>query len=440
MRCKVTKTDSILLSIRELIFIIRSITIFVYWLINLKNMSKTSIAGNHGEDVRSDCLIKMSLSTKGGIRIKIESKVESIYGDQINSLLKDILGFYKISNAEILVQDSGALDFVMAARMETAIHQLTGDAKEYLLPAAGWAKAIHSERDRIRITRLYVPGNTPKLMLNVGIHKADGIILDLEDSVTPAKKGEARLLVRNALRAINFYQSERMVRINQLPQGLDDLDLIILQDPNVILIPKTETPVQVKQVADRIAAANRKRKIWLIPIIESALGIENSFLIASASPAITAVAIGLEDYTADIGVSRTKSGEESLYARMRIVNACKAAGIQPLDSVFSDIADTPGLIDSAVRSKSLGFEGMGCIHPGQISTVRDCFMPGSEEITRSCRIVAAFEEAELKGLGVVSLGSKMIDLPVVKRALATIELADKFGLLEKNWRKGYEKN
>jgi len=403
-------------------------------------MSKTSIAGNHGEDIRSDCLIKMSLSTKGGIRLKIESRVESMYGDQINSLIKDILRFYRIRNAEILLQDSGALNFVIAARMEAAIRQLTGDTKEYLLPAAAWAKAIQYERNRIRFTRLYVPGNTPKLMLNVGIHKADGVILDLEDSVAPVKKGEALLLVRNALRAINFYQSERMVRINQLPQGLDDLDLILPQDPNVILIPKTETPVHVKQAADRIAAANKKRKIWLIPIIESALGIENSFLIASATPAIAAVAIGLEDLTADIGVSRTKSGEESHYARMRIVNACKAAGVQPLDSVFSDVADTPGLIDSAVRSKSLGFEGMGCIHPGQISAVRDCFMPGSEEVARSCRIVAAFEDAESKGLGVVSLGSKMIDLPVVKRALAAIELAEKFGLLEKNWRKEYEKN
>jgi citrate lyase subunit beta/citryl-CoA lyase len=401
-------------------------------------MPKISIAGNHGEDIRSDCLVKMNLSEKGSIRLKLESKVETMYGDQIRSLVKDILSFYGIKHADILLQDSGALDFVLAARMEAAIRQLTGDTREYLLPSSV-AKPVNTDRDHIRFTRLYIPGNTPKLMINADIHKADGIILDLEDSVPSARKGEARLLVRNALRAVSFYQSERMVRINQLPQGLDDLDMIVPQDPHVILIPKTETPVQVKHVAERIANLSKKRKIWLIPIIESALGIENAFLIASASPDIAAVAIGLEDYTADIGVNRTISGDESLYARMRIVNACKAAGVQPLDSVFPDVDDEKGLIDSVVRSKSLGFEGLGCIHPRQIHIVHDYFMPGSEEIARACRIVVAFETAESKGLGVVSIGSKMIDRPVVNRALATIELAEKFELLKKNWRLEYEK-
>jgi len=402
-------------------------------------MSKTSTAGNHGEDVRSDCLVKISLSTKGGIKLKLESRVERMYGDQIRSLIKDMLSFFQIKHADILLQDSGALDFVLAARIEAAIRQLIGDTREYLLPSAD-NKVIPSDRDRTRFTRLYIPGNTPKLMLNAGIHKADCIILDLEDSVAPAKKEEARLLVRNALRTVNFFKSEKMVRINQLPQGLEDLDIIIPQNVNVILIPKTETPVQVKMVADRIVKVDKGSKVWIIPIIESALGIENAFLIASASPKIVAVAIGLEDYTADIGVNRTKSGEESLYARLRLVNACKAAGVQPLDSVFTDVADAAGLKESAVRSKSLGFEGMGCIHPRQIGIVQECFMPGSEETEKACRIVMAFEAAESKGLGVVSLGSKMIDRPVVKRALTTITLAERFGILKKNWRQGYEKD
>jgi citrate lyase subunit beta / citryl-CoA lyase len=402
-------------------------------------MTKTSTAGNHGEDIRSDCLVTINLKTRGGINLKLESKVERMYGDQIRSQIHDMVHFYGIKHADILLQDSGALDFVLAARMEAAIRMLTGDSREYLLPDKP-DKPIHTERNHYRFTRLYIPGNTPKLMLNAGIHRADGIILDLEDSVAPAKKTEARLLVRNALRAINFYDSEKMVRINQLPFGLDDLEIIVPQEPDVILIPKTETPVQVKSAAERIGKINKKSKIWLIPIIESALGVENAFHIASASPDIVAVAIGLEDYTADIGVNRSKSGEESLYARLRIINACKAAGVQPLDSVFSDIADEKGLIDSATRSKSLGFEGIGCIHPRQIRPVRDCFMPGSEEIDRACRIVIAFKMAESRGLGVVSLGTKMIDRPVVNRALATIALAEKFRLLKQNWRKDYEKD
>lgn len=401
-------------------------------------MSRTSTAGNWGEDVRSDCLVTISLKTRGGINLKLESRVATMYGSQIRSLIDDILSFFDIKHADIFLQDSGALDFVIAARIETAIRLITGDKREYLITDTV-THSIHNDRNRYRFTRLYIPGNTPKLMLNAGIHKADGIILDLEDSVAPTRKNEARVLVRNVLRTLNFYDSERMVRINQLPLGLDDLDIIVPQNPDVILIPKTENPGQVQKVADRIVKLNKKKKIWLIPIIESAIGIENAFQIASASPDVVAVAIGLEDYTADIGVDRTKSGEESLYARLRIVNACKAAGIQPLDSVYPDVADEEGLVESAIKSRSLGFEGMGCIHPRQIRPVRNCFMPGPEEIDRACRIVVAYETAESKGIGVVSLGSKMIDRPVVNRALAIIALAEKSDLLIKNWRDKYEK-
>jgi citrate lyase subunit beta/citryl-CoA lyase len=408
-----------------------------YSLINSGNMSKISVAGNHGEDVRSDCLVKISFPSKGGIKLALESKVERLYGGHIHALVNDIMKFFGIKHASIQIQDSGALDFVLAARLELAIRQLTGDSREYLMPSLV-KNEIPSDRKQIRFTRLYVPGNTPKLMLNAGIHKPDGIILDLEDSVSPAKKEEARLLVRNALRAIDFFQCERMVRINQLPQGLDDLDFIIPHYVNVILIPKAETPAQVNNVAERIASLNKKCKVWLMPVIESALGIENAFHIASASPDIVAVAIGLEDYTADLGVKRTKSGDETLYARLRIVNACKAAHVQPLDSVFPDISDPEGLKEAAVRSKSLGFEGVGCIHPGQIRIIRESFIPDLEETEKACRIVMAFEEAESKGLGVVSLDSKMIDRPVVIRALTTITLAEKFGILKKDWRTEYE--
>jgi citrate lyase subunit beta/citryl-CoA lyase len=400
-------------------------------------MSRISIAGNYGEDVRSDCLVKINLSSKGGIKLNLESRVERLYGAHIRSLVHDIMKFFEIKHASILIRDTGALDFVLAARLECAIRQLTGDTREYLMPSLVKNK-IPSDREHIRFTRLYVPGNTPKLMLNAGIHKPDGVILDLEDSVAPSKKEEARLLVRNALRVIDFFQCERMVRINQLPQGLEDLDFIIPHHVNVILIPKTETPAQVKKVAERITSLNKKCKVWLMPIIETALGIENAFLISSASPDIVAVAIGLEDYTADLGVKRTKSGDESMYARMRIVNACKAAHVQPLDSVFSDVADSEGLKEVAIRSKSLGFGGMGCIHPGQIPIIRDSFIPDPEETEKACRIVIAFEEAETKGLGVVSLGSKMIDRPVVIRAHTIITLAEKFGILKKDWRKEYE--
>jgi len=294
-----------------------------------------------------------------------------------------------------------------------------------------------STRDRFRFSRLYLPGNAPGLMINAGLHSADGIILDLEDSVAPEKKDEARILVRNALRQINFCGAERMVRINQGKRGLEDLHFVIPQNVNLVLLPKCESADSIKEVEETIAGIKKKfnleNQVFLMPIIESALGIENSYEIARGSENVVAMAIGLEDYTADLGVSRTLEGTESFYARTRIIVAAKAAGIQPIDSVFSDVADMEALKQNVRVSKSLGFEGMGCIHPRQIPVIKQGFAPDDTEIEKSKKIVLAFETAKLNGLGVVALGSKMIDPPVVARAQKTIGLAIRLGILSSDW-------
>jgi citrate lyase subunit beta/citryl-CoA lyase len=167
-----------------------------------------------------------------------------------------------------------------------------------------------------------------------------------------------------------------------------------------------------------------------MPILETALGIENAFEIAMASPAVAALTIGLEDYTADLGVRKTLDGAESLYARTRLVNAAAAAGIQAIDSVFGDVGDEEGLRAWARRSRSLGFEGMGCIHPRQVRPIHEAFAPSPAEIEKALRIVAAFEEAESMGLGVVSLGTRMVDPPVVLRAQRLVAMARKAGLIQ----------
>jgi citrate lyase subunit beta/citryl-CoA lyase len=166
-----------------------------------------------------------------------------------------------------------------------------------------------------------------------------------------------------------------------------------------------------------------------MPILESALGVENAFAIASASPAVCALTIGLEDYTADLGVVKTAEGAESLYARLRVVNAARAAGIQPIDSVYGDVADTPGLTAWARRSRGLGFVGMGCVHPRQVPVVHEAFAPSAPEVERARAIVAAFEDATRRGLAVVSMGAKMIDPPVVLRAQKLVAEARAMGLL-----------
>jgi citrate lyase subunit beta/citryl-CoA lyase len=155
--------------------------------------------------------------------------------------------------------------------------------------------------------------------------------------------------------------------------------------------------------------------------------------IATAAKSVVAMAIGLEDYTADLGVQRTKEGKESLYARNRLVVASKAAGIQPIDSVFSDVGDMEGLLNNVLSAKAMGFEGMGCIHPRQIAVIREGFSPSPQELEKAKKIVIAYRDALEKGLGVVALGTKMIDPPVVARAEKTITLAVRLGLLPENW-------
>lgn len=405
----------------------------------MKTDSKKGSAGKRGDKVRSDCFVEIELTRSGGIKSTLQSKVDSMYGDSISDLIIAMCEFFEIKHANILVEDFGALPFTLAARFESAYKKLRPDDVREFLPEMNKKNLYSTTKDRLRRSRLYLPGNEPKFYPNAGLHNPDGIILDLEDSVSPNEKTSARYLVRNALCAVDFYGAERMVRINQLPMGLDDLKFVIPHNVHVILIPKCESALTIKDVEEEIkmicAERNVQNDIYFMPIIESALGVVKAFEIASASEKICALAVGLEDYTADLGVARTNEGRESFYARCAVVNAAKAAGIQAIDTVFSDVDDMDGLRNSVIEAKSIGFEGKGCIHPRQIKVVHNAFAPTENEIEKAKRIVLAFDDAKKNGIGVVALGSKMIDAPVVKRAQHTIELAILNGLLNKNWDK-----
>jgi citrate lyase subunit beta/citryl-CoA lyase len=399
-------------------------------------VGKKATAGNKGDKVRSDCYVSLELADSEGLDIHINSKTGVLYSEKIRALALKVLSHYSIENARIHIEDAGALDFVLAARIEAVIKQLKADDEAFLMPLIEENKT-RTARDRYRFSRLYLPGNSPKLMLNAGVHNPDGIILDLEDAVSPDKKEDARYLVRNALRQVNFYGAERMVRINQLPLGIRDLEFIVPHQVNLILVPKCESKEQVEEVNKHIEAIKKTNNldydIWLMPIIESALGVVKAYEIASAADNVVAIAVGLEDYTADLGTMRTEEGVESFYARSAVVNAARAAKIQPIDSVFSDVSDMEALKQNVLRSKALGFDGMGCIHPRQIKVIHQNFAPDDKEIEKARKIYLAFMEAEKQGLGVVSLGTKMIDPPVVKRAQKTIDVAVKTGKLDENW-------
>ncbi len=384
-------------------------------------------AGKQGNKIRSDCYIELKTKRTGGVKINVKSKVDSMYGESIYNTIKEMTEFFGIKNTEIYVEDYGALPPTLMARFELAVKRAYPKIEKEFLPPFIPQNKYATTKERLRRSRLYLPGNDPKFFPNAGLHKPDGVILDLEDSVSPAEKNAAQLVVRNSLRGIDFYGSERMVRINQLPRGLDDLKYVVPHNVHVILIPKCETADDVTKVDEEVQRLRKeykiKNKIYYMPIIESALGIINAYEIASASENNCALTIGLEDYTADIGAERTKEGRESFYARSMIVNAAKAVKIAAIDTVFSDVNDMEGLRESVLEAKSLGFEGKGCIHPRQIKVVHEAFAPSEEEIEKAKKIVDAFNAAKAKGLGVVSLGSKMIDPPVVKRAERILELA-----------------
>jgi citrate lyase subunit beta/citryl-CoA lyase len=392
--------------------------------------AKAGEAGHFGKDVRSDVHVAIEPQDGGGLDIAMESRVAPYYGGSILAQARQVLEVLGVKNARVTIHDEGALPFVISARIEAAAKRA-----ELGLGRKASPEQIHlpepSPRHRLRRSRLYLPGSEPKYFINAALHGPDAIILDLEDSVHHAEKDVARILVRNTLRAVDFGKCERMVRINQLPMGLEDLAEIVPESPDLVLLPKVERPEHVAETDRMIGELKSRygitRPIWLMPILESALGIENASAIATASKNVVALTIGLEDYTADMGVAKTAEGGESLYARMRLVNAARAVGLQAIDSVFGDVGDLSSLRRWAESSRALGFEGMGCIHPAQIPVIHEAFAPSASEIEKASTIVAAFEDAQRRGLGAVSLGSKMIDPPVVERAQKLVERAKKMG-------------
>jgi citrate lyase subunit beta/citryl-CoA lyase len=401
-------------------------------------MPTTATCGRRGPDIRSDCWIELELRDTGGIDVQIKSKVDFMYGEANRKLIADTLAQLGADHCRITIEDTGALPFVLAARIETAVRRaLPGRPVPEVLPEPGPSFNRPSARDCWRRSRLYLPGNEPRFFLNARIHRPDAVILDLEDSVPEPDKDAALILVRNALRGHDFGDCERMVRINQLPRGLAEVEPLVRAGVNLILIPKCENEDEVEAVSKfvdkTLKAEDAKRDVWLMPIIETCEGVFRARKIARASERIVGLTYGLEDYIANLGGIRTPEGLESLWARSQIVNAARSAGVQPIDTVFANVDDLGALAASCRAARELGFEGKGCIHPRQIPVVHEAFTPSAEEIDRARRIVNGFHEAQARGRSVVSVGSKMIDPPVVKQAQRIIAMAVACGCLKADW-------
>lgn len=277
---------------------------------------------------------------------------------------------------------------------------------------------------------LFVPGNNPGMMSDAHIYGSDALMFDLEDSVTLREKDAARLLVYHALKTIHYGDCERVVRVNPLstPFGKLDIEAMVAAGAEVIRLPKTETAQDILDTEAEIERAERKYGIpvgqtRMMAAIEGALGVVNAYPIASASPRLVAIALGAEDYCANLKTTRSLEGSELLFARGAIVVAARAAGIDAIDTVFSDVNNEEQLVKETLAIKQLGFDGKSVINPRQIKPVHRVFTPTHEEVVKAQRIIAASHDAEARGSGVVALDGKMIDRPVVLRAERTLELA-----------------
>ncbi|GAU78263.1 citrate (pro-3S)-lyase subunit beta [Fusibacter sp. 3D3] len=283
---------------------------------------------------------------------------------------------------------------------------------------------------RLRRTMLYVPGSNPGMLADAVIYGADSIMFDLEDAISLREKDTARMLVYRALQTVDFGTTELVCRINGLdtPFGEKDIEAVVAGGIHVVRLPKTETADDIHQVEALIAKAEAKYgrvvgSTRMMAAIESALGIMNAYEIAHASERLIGIALGAEDYVTNLKTKRSPGGIELLYARSQLLNAARSAGIAALDTVYSDMDNMEGFADEVSLIKQLGFDGKSVINPRQIPVVHRLFKPTDQEIAHAKDVVKAIEEAEAKGLGVISLKGKMIDKPIVERALRIIDLS-----------------
>lgn len=284
-------------------------------------------------------------------------------------------------------------------------------------------------------TSLYAGGTSPSKIIQAGFYNEDCLVYDLEDSVSPAEKDAARLLVYHAIRDHRPKDKYILIRVNGIySEELDeDLEAAVRAQPDAIRIPKVEYAEEVKGIDAKITAIEKKAglpaggiKLWCN--IESYLGVINAQEIAKASPRMAAMALGGEDFTASMNAQRTKSGWEIFYARNAILMACRCAGISAQDAVFSDINDPEGLMRDLEMTRTLGFDGKTCIHPRQIDAVNACFTPSEKEIRNALRVLRTLGEAARRHTGVCTLDGSMVDKPMELRARTTLTKAEAAGI------------
>lgn len=376
-----------------------------------------------GSEAKGDCIV---VATSGkGPRLSVTTKAPQLLEAGLRRIAEKTLCRMTAEDATLDLTDFGALDYVVAARIEAAVRVVRPDDATAIIPEV---ERRPSEAARPRRSRLYAPGNNPRLLAGIDIHGADCVLLDLEDSVPLSEKPAARILVKHLLAAVPFPE-EVWVRINGLDVGgEEDLREVLWGRPHGICLPKAEGACDVVRLAERLDVLESELGLpetstWIMPIIETGKGILHSEEIATAHPRIVIVAFGAEDFTRDVGALRSR--QSLLYARSQIIAATAAAGIQASDTIYADVDDDNGLAEECAAARELGFDGKGAINPRQLEAIHRAFSPSREEIERAQAIVEVAREAEERGLGAVSLDGKMIDKPVLERAARLMKYAER---------------
>lgn len=364
----------------------------------------------------SDVMVRIGPAAQPGIQLEIDSIVKQQFGAAIEQVVRETLAQLGVKQANVVVDDKGALECVLRARVQAAALRATDPIT--MEPAM-----------KPRRSMLFIPGANAAMLSTSFVYGADAVMFDLEDAVSLREKDTARLLVYQALQHPLYQDIETVVRINPLntPFGLADLEAVVRAGVDMVRLPKTDSKEDIHELEAHVERIEREcgREVGstkLMAAIESALGVVNAVEIARASPRLAAIALAAFDYVMDMGTSRG-DGTELFYARCAVLHAARVAGIAAYDVVWSDINNEEGFLAEANLAKNLGFNGKSLVNPRQIELLHQVYAPTRKEVDHALEVIAAAEEAETRGLGVVSLNGKMIDGPIIDHARKVVALS-----------------
>lgn len=285
-------------------------------------------------------------------------------------------------------------------------------------------------------TMLFSPADNPKMLVNAHLYKPDAIIFDLEDAVKYSEKDAARDLLAEALRVMDYGDTEIYARINPLYTefGKDDVTQLVPAGLRFMRLAMCEKPEQIIELDKLLTKIEKEHKIpegscKIQCSLETPLGVTNAVSIATASKRVESISFGAEDFTRSLGAERTKEGKEIFTARSMVVMAAAIAGVDAIDTVWSDINDEEGFRAEVKEAMNMGFAGKSCIHPSQVRVVHEIFTPSKEELEKSLTIVEAASKADINKGGVITVNGKMVDIPVIAKAEKVVRLAKAAGII-----------